>query len=338
MPFDTAIDIFVERVVKLSTEGLSIESLFSENVSPVKTLHQNFTAGIFEREEGEFRILQPVWDLRIGRERFVESPLFPILMSVTFYFLTMIPFTIADLFGKNWRWIQKYKIQPDREVTWPAVKNAMLETTWNHIMYILPVSVAQYVWTPNTLLPTVAPGLWEFCWQQYAALAIFDLEYFIWHYVHHKVRFLYRHVHSIHHHYSSPSSWVTQYLHPYELISVGIFTTTSPWFFNPHPLTQWSFMLFSIIVSVDAHIGYDLPFLPHHWAPFWGGSIKHDMHHQRPLTNFQPFFSWWDRLFGTECPGQLAGGCKSTRLSKWESATSGEFTGQYETVYEAKTF
>jgi cholesterol 25-hydroxylase len=279
---------------------------------------KNFTPGLFEAETGEFRLLQPIWDLRLGREYYVSSPLFPIIVCVSFYFASNIPFTIFDLFGADWTWIQKYKIQPNRVVTWPAVRNAISLTVWNQILYILPVSVAQWVWTPPTELPVLAPGLWEFCWQQYAALAIFDAAYFFWHWSHHRVRWLYRHVHSVHHHYSSPSSWVTQYLHPYELITVGIVTTTSPWFFNTHPMTQWSFMLWSIIVSVDAHIGYDLPLLPHNWAPFWGGSIKHDMHHQRPLTNYQPFFNWWDRIFGTECPGQRAGGYRPKALVDWE--------------------
>lgn len=78
-------------------------------------------------------------------------------------------------------------------------------------------------------------------------------------------------------------------------------------------------MLFCIALSVDAHIGYDLPLSPHHWLPFWGGSIKHDMHHQRPLTNFQPFFNWFDRLFGTECPGQGAAGYRPPSLIDWEN-------------------
>ena len=250
-----------------------------------------------------------------------------------------------DLYGKEWKWIQRYKIQPDRVVTWPAVLNAMLLTLWNHLLYILPVSVAQWVWTPDTDLPTLAPTLWSFCWQQYAALAIFDAEYFVWHYAHHKIRPLYRHVHSVHHHYSSPNCWVTQYLHPYELITVGIFTTTSPWWFGAHPLTQWSFMQFSILVSVDAHIGYDLPLLPHKWAPGWGGSIKHDMHHQKPLSNYQPFFNWWDRLFGTECPGQFAAGVRQKALVDWEKrhlkgSPAGVAPGQYDPddQLEAKHF
>lgn len=332
----TIVDAIFARLLQGGQWGL---------LSDDSTSKDNFTSTLFMREPGQFRLLQPLWDLRLGHEDYVRSPLFPIVLSVLFYFSCVIPFTVFDLFGRNWKWIQKYKIQTDRVVTWQAVRNAMVLTTWNHLLFLLPVSVAQWVWTPDTELPTVAPGLWEFCWQQYAALAIFDFEYFVWHFMHHKIRFLYRHVHSVHHHYSSPNAWVTQYLHPYELITVGIYTTTSPWFFSAHPLTQWSFMQFSILVSVDAHIGYDLPFLPHHWMPFWGGSIKHDMHHQKPLSNFQPFFNWWDRLLGTECPGQLAGGYIPKAMTDWEKerekSSSASAAGQYgfdEPVMESKRF
>jgi len=117
----------------------------------------------------------------------------------------------------------------------------------------------------------------------------------------------------------SPSCWVTQYLHPYELTVVGICTTTSPWCFGAHPLTQWSFMLLCIALSVEAHVGYDLPLSLHRWLPCWGGSVKHDMHHQRPLTNYQPFFTWFDRLFDSECPGQRAAGYRPPTLVDWET-------------------
>lgn len=266
----------------------------------------------------DFRLLQPIWDLRIGYEYFVSSPLFPIIMSVSYYFVNMIPWTIIDLYGRKWKWIQNRKIQPNKVVTWPHIRKAAALTIWNQLIYILPASVAQWVYGPALDLPTLAPTVFEFFWHQFASLALFDLQYWIWHTTHHKIRFLYRHVHAIHHEYHSPNCWNTQYLHPFELISVGIFTTTTPWFFKAHPLSCWSFQNLSISISVDAHIGYDLPFLPHNWMPFWGGSIKHDMHHQKPLTNFEPFFSWWDMLFGFNCPGQLAGGFKPQKLLDWE--------------------
>ena len=94
-------------------------------------------------------------------------------------------------------------------VRWPAVRHAVVLTVWNHVLYILPVSVAQCVWTPNTELPTLAPRLWDFTWQQCAALVLFDAEYYVWHYVHHRVRWLYRHVHSVHHQYSRSACFST---------------------------------------------------------------------------------------------------------------------------------
>ncbi|CAH1796035.1 unnamed protein product [Owenia fusiformis] len=263
-------------------------------------------------------LLQPLWDLRIGYEWYLTSPIFPVILSVTFYFCVTFPWTIFDIYGQDWKWIQKFKIQPTKSVTWPLVKQAVWVTFWNHMIFILPISVAQWIWQPATDFPSEAPTVWEFFWHQYASLMIFDFEYFVWHSVHHKIRPLYRWVHSIHHQYHSPFSWVTQYLHPWELISVGVFTTTSPWIFKAHPLTWWSFMLVSIIVSVEAHIGYDFWFMPHHWFYGWGGSIKHDMHHQRPLTNFAPFYTHWDWVFGTNCPGLLAGGEKSTFLMDYD--------------------
>jgi cholesterol 25-hydroxylase len=266
----------------------------------------------------EFRILQPFWDLRIGYEFYVRSPLFPIVMSICFYFGLVSLITIVDMYCKNVKWIMKYKVQPEKEVTWKLVRRGISLTLWNHLVYILPISIAQWIWTPYTVLPELAPTVFEFWWKQIAALVVFDIEYYLLHWSFHKVRFLYRHVHAIHHEYSSPIAWTTQYLHPWELIPVGIFTTTSPMVFNSDPMTTWSFMIFAIWVSVDNHWGYDLPFMPHHWFPFWGGILKHDMHHQRPLTNFQPFFNYFDRLFGTECPGVQAGGYKTPELLEWE--------------------
>jgi cholesterol 25-hydroxylase len=77
-------------------------------------------------------------------------------------------------------------------------------------------------------------------------------------------------------------------------------------------------MMLNDWVGADSHGGYDLPGLPHRWVPFWGGPIKHAMHHQRPLTNFQPYFTYIDRLMGTECPGLWAGGLRTKELEDWE--------------------
>ncbi|BFY98532.1 hypothetical protein BsWGS_01572 [Bradybaena similaris] len=268
----------------------------------------------------EIRLLQPLWDLRLGYEEYVESPLFPVLVSVVFYFALSLPFVLFDAFCQNHAWYRKYKIQPEKQVTSAHLYDTITLTFWNHVLFIMPAAVAQWIWTPATPLPQLAPTMFDFLWHQVAGLVIFDFQYFVWHMTHHKVRFLYRHIHAVHHRYNSPFVFVTQYLHPWELSTVGFLTTTNTWFFNSHPLTVWSYMLVSIVVSVEAHIGFDFPFFFHNIDPtgLIGGSPKHDMHHQKPLTNFQPFFNHLDKMFGSYCPPMSGGGRKSKALLEYE--------------------
>ncbi|XP_012944098.2 cholesterol 25-hydroxylase-like protein 1, member 2 [Aplysia californica] len=206
------------------------------------------------------------------------------------------------------------------QVTADLIYDTLYLTFWNHILFIMPAAIGQMIWVLPTPLPGEAPTIFEFVWHQIAALFVFDFQYYVWHLTHHKIRFLYRHIHAVHHRYNSPFVWVTQYLHPWELVVVGFLTTTNTWFFNSHPLTVWSYMMVSILVSVEAHIGFDFPFLLHNLDPTGtiGGSPKHDMHHQKPLTNFQPFFNHFDKLFGSYCPAMSAGGKKSKALQDYE--------------------
>lgn len=268
---------------------------------------------------GDHRLLQYIWDVRIGREEFFSSPLFPVILSVTFYFSFCTPFMIFDLLGERWSWMHKFKIQPEFKVNSLHLWDTLGLTFWNHVLFVLPAACAQWVWTPPTPLPDLAPTLFEFFWHQMAGLLIFDFQYFVWHWSHHKIRFLYKHVHALHHRYHAPFVWVTQYLHPWELITVGFLTTTNTWFFDCHPLTIWSYMILSIIVSVEAHIGYDYPFtLNYITFGILGGAPKHDMHHYKPMTNFQPFFNHWDKIFDTFCPPMEAGGVKPKNLQDYE--------------------
>ena len=267
----------------------------------------------------DYRILQSFWEMHLRFEYYISSPVYPIITTGIFYFSILVPWTIIDMYGKDWKWIQKYKIQPDNKVTWTMLRRVMSRNGWNMILYVAPFATAEWIWRKPTVLPPLAPSVFEIVWQNFAALAVFDFEFFIWHFIHHKVRFLYKHIHSIHHQYHSPNGWVAQYVHPFELLTLGFFSTTSPWVIGCHPLTTFIFQHFMVAISIDAHVGYDLPFMPHRWFPFYGGSVKHDMHHQRPLTNYAPFYNYLDQIFGTFCPPQLAGGYKSRDLQEWEN-------------------
>ncbi|KAI3370710.1 hypothetical protein L3Q82_007267 [Scortum barcoo] len=114
----------------------------------------------------------------------------------------------------------------------------------------------------------------------------------------------YRWVHAIDHEYMAPFSWSTEQLSVPELMTVGFRNNQDPILLKCHLLTMWSITVFSIWMSVEDHIGYDLPWTLNHLVPFGlpGGAPAHDMHHQKLSSNYAPFFSHWDRIFGTAVP------------------------------------
>lgn len=248
-------------------------------------------------------LLQPFWDhLVFQHYPLVSSPFFPVVLSFASYFLFSLPFAVIDLLGENLPAFHHYKIQGNRRPTVHMMMRSLGMAVYNHLVFVLPTVIINNVFMPPAPLPPMAPTLWELFSGGLGTLLIFDTQYFIWHMAHHKNPHLYKWVHAIHHEYYSPFSWSTQHLSAMELMAVGFWSNLDPLMLTIHPLTTWVLIVFSIWLSVEDHIGYDLPFSLHHLVPFglFGGAPAHDMHHQKPATNFAPFFSHWDRLCGTE--------------------------------------
>jgi sterol desaturase/sphingolipid hydroxylase (fatty acid hydroxylase superfamily) len=267
----------------------------------------------------EWSVLQPLWDIALANSYYTASPLFTFFMANSFVFLYMIPYMVLDFYGVyHWSWVKRYKIYPEVRVTWTQVRHCVSLTMWNRMLFVLPISIAQWVWTPPTVFSRRAPPLFEFLWQMCASMVLLDMLIYISHVLFHRIKFLYRHVHSVHHRFVYTSSWVSIYVHPVEQLVFGILATISPILVGTQPLTTWIFMMVIDFLATDSHGGYDLPLLLHRWVPFWGGSIHHAAHHERPLTNFEPILTWLDCVFGTNCPGLLAGGYRSPDMIDWE--------------------
>uniref|UniRef100_A0A672QKN7 Cholesterol 25-hydroxylase like 1, tandem duplicate 1 n=1 Tax=Sinocyclocheilus grahami TaxID=75366 RepID=A0A672QKN7_SINGR len=140
---------------------------------------------------------------------------------------------------------------------------------------------------PTPPLPAFAPTVWELIAGGLGVVLIFDAQYFFWHLVHHKNPHLYRWVYAIHHDYISPFSWSTQHLSVVELMTVGFWSNIDPILLKCHPLTIWTLT----VLWKTSHLVVPFGLL--------GGAMAHDIHHQKPSSNFAPFFSHWDRFFGT---------------------------------------
>ncbi|KAH7703359.1 Protein F35C8.5 [Aphelenchoides avenae] len=267
------------------------------NVLPFASM--NATCDALACEEDTFRLLQPLWDfLRLNYGHILRSPLFPPFFALSIDYIWVAVFTFIDVCCTEVPFFKRAKIQKDRKVTWDLIKESLHLQLFNQLLWIYPMALVQLLWVPEETLPPLAPTVWELCSQLLIFFLLFDAGYFAFHVLMHKVRFLYRWCHSVHHMYSSPFAAAAQHLHPFELFYVATFITTVPWLFPTHCLTYWLWFVVAQSVSYEVHIGYDFPFMLHRFLPFYAGAPAHDMHHMRPLTCFEPWFNYLDRLFG----------------------------------------
>ncbi|XP_030623793.1 cholesterol 25-hydroxylase-like protein 2 [Chanos chanos] len=248
-------------------------------------------------------LLQPVWDyLRDNYPDALRSPLLSVFLSVSTYFLSCLFFSALDAISTVSPIVNQYRIHRERPVKSTDINRAVGLTLYHQIVLVLPASVAQWWWRPPLLLEDSAPSMWDLISGVLACFLLFDFQYFLWHLLHHSSRWLYATFHAIHHEYSRPFCWVTQHMSAWEIVSVGLWTTFDPHLLGCHTLTGYTFMVLNVWASVDDHSGYDFPWALHRLVPFglWGGALKHDFHHQKPGTNFAPYFSHWDWLCGTD--------------------------------------
>ncbi|KAM9311832.1 cholesterol 25-hydroxylase-like protein 1, member 1 [Gastrophryne carolinensis] len=263
--------------------------------------------------------LQPLWDFIFAEfGDTVSSPLFPVFLAFFGFLFFSFPFAVIDLLGEQCPLLYQYKIQKNKR---PTVKMMMLcvwTAVYNHVIYVFPAVFINWLLIPPVTLTVHAPSVYSLLGEVLGCLLLFDFQYFIWHSFHHKNHWLYKNIHAVHHKYVAPFSWSSQNLSGYELLTIGFWSSINPIILDCHPLTSWVCNLLSIWMSVDDHIGYNFPWSLNQIVPFglYGGALAHDLHHQRPDTNFAPFFGHWDLIFGTSCSGYINKNSKSIKMAK----------------------
>ncbi|KAM4525386.1 cholesterol 25-hydroxylase-like protein [Odontesthes bonariensis] len=248
-------------------------------------------------------LLQPLWDSILGHAALLRSPFFPVLFSLSAYLACCLPFLLLDALSGRWALLRSYKLQPQSSVGWASVRSCLALVLYNHLVLVLPVTLLHWHLRP-VLLPQEAPALPRLLAQVLVCLLLFDFQSFVWHLLHHKVPWLYRNVHKVHHTYTSTSALTAEYSGPWETLSLGLFAAANPLLLGCHPLTELAFFLLNIWLSVEDHCGYDLPWATHRLVPLglYGGARHHDLHHLKSKYNYAPYFTHWDRLAGTLYP------------------------------------
>ena len=129
--------------------------------------------------------------------------------------------------------------------------------------------------------------------------------YFYWTHrlMHH--RRLYRYFHRTHHLSVTPTPFAAYAFDIPEALLMSAFTPLWLLFVPMHGLGLFLFMAFMLIRNVMGHAGVELmprPLADSRWFGWINATTHHDLHHQTFRHNYGLYFTWWDRLMGTEHP------------------------------------
>lgn len=153
-------------------------------------------------------------------------------------------------------------------------------------------------------LPSHAPSVVELLVHLTFCLIVSDLAYGFVHLQMHRHRGLWKHIHSIHHEYKETFVTVGPHVHPMELLVVFTISVFSPAACGAHPFTCWVWYSLYTLISLEAHTGWRQT--PLGWLlnaitmGNFGGSMHHHLHHAVVWGNYAPFFTFMDKLMGTE--------------------------------------
>jgi Delta7-sterol 5-desaturase len=144
---------------------------------------------------------------------------------------------------------------------------------------------------------------------------LFELIFDLFHYwshriVHHKL--LYKHLHKKHHKFLHPTTIITYYQDPVDLlITNSIPTLLTLLIMSFISLSQFNIMLiYKEFIEISGHCGRNMfptnSFSQCIWLPRLFNiqlySEEHDLHHSVSKCNYSKRFTIWDKVFGTYLP------------------------------------
>lgn len=214
------------------------------------------------------------------------------------YFLCCLPGFLFQFIPA----MQKYKIQQDKPETLEKQWKCFKVLLFNHFCIQLPMIFGTFYFTEYFNIPYDWDSMprWTIILAQCFACSVIEdtWHYFLHRLLHHKK--LYKHIHKVHHDFTSPFGMQAEYAHPAESIILGTGFFIGIMIFCNHVILLWAWVTVRLLETTDVHSGYDIPWNPFHLVPFYCGARYHDFHHMTFIGNYSSTFTWWDRLFGTD--------------------------------------
>ncbi|TWI27918.1 sterol desaturase family protein [Mesorhizobium tianshanense] len=149
----------------------------------------------------------------------------------------------------------------------------------------------------------------QYGWTYFAinvvALIVAHDAWFYWtHWIMHRPK-LFRRFHLLHHRSHNPTPWTAYAFNVSEAFVNAVFLLLFMVVMPTSVLAAFIFTAHMMARNAIGHCGYEVFPANRDGRPLfdWIAAVTHhDLHHARPRTNFGLYFTWWDKIMGTEDP------------------------------------
>ncbi|KAF7810174.1 methylsterol monooxygenase 1-1-like [Senna tora] len=235
-----------------------------------------------------------------------KSDYFLFCHNILFLFLifSLFPLPLVLLETKRLPGLDKYKIQPKVRLSFHEMFKCYKDVMRMFFLVVGPLQLVSY---PAVKMVGIRTGLplpsgWEICSQLAVYFMVEDYtNYWIHRFLHGK--WGYEMIHRVHHEYAAPIGFAAPYAHWAEILILGIPSFLGPAMVPGHMVTFWLWIALRQIEAIDTHSGYDFPWSPTKYIPFYGGADHHDYHHYvggQSHSNFASVFTYCDYIYGTD--------------------------------------
>jgi lathosterol oxidase len=200
------------------------------------------------------------------------------------------------------KWTHK-KIQqrfPGKERIWFEIKYSML----NMIIFVitgLGVAAMTKMGIAH-FYKNISDYGWGYFFISIIIMIFLHDTYFYWAHRFMHIKKLYPYVHKVHHQSINPTPWAAFSFHPIEGFLEAAIVPIIVLIMPVHGLAIFIFVLFSTILNVLGHLGFEIypkGFTQNKWWWWNNTSTHHNMHHSLFDCNYGLYFNFWDKLMGT---------------------------------------
>ncbi|XP_066345664.1 very-long-chain aldehyde decarbonylase GL1-10 [Miscanthus floridulus] len=221
-----------------------------------------------------------------------------------FVVFTVAPLPVALLELRAPAAVSPYKLQPRVRLSRAEFVRCYKDVLRIFFLVIGPLQLVSFPMVKlvgiHTKLPL--PSLGEMAAQLLVYFLVEDyLNYWIHRLLHGE--WGYQKIHRVHHEFTAPIGFAAPYAHWAEVLILGIPSFVGPAIAPGHMITLWLWIVLRQVEAIETHSGFDFPFTPTKYIPFYGGAEYHDYHHYvggQSQSNFASVFTYCDYLYGTD--------------------------------------